>query len=373
MAELPEAPPSIAGWRVEEETLRFLDRVLGRGADLRNSLLAGFQISRHAARLLFRAKTLLLVVALLVTVRVIGQVLQTRAIFAKTPDLQMQMLQRNEAHYTLGQLWLAGIHQRSPVGYLVQEFDSPLEQVTRLFSPFVGIIFMPRMMGSVQPGWKYLYLGLLWPLAMGLITIPMEVFVLVAFLVWLSHLTGKEEAKSWRELIWSSYKPLLAFTFVIGIGLEILSSLPFFFQPENSSAASLNNLYNLVAHVIFQRWLLPLTLFLVTLAPFAIIARNLGAWGGVKAGMRLLWQKRWALLGVFVIYRVIYEIILILRLALPAGGTRFALGLTPTTLHIWFFFLLFALLGLWLAMCFMLLVMPEQQHIETPISADERG
>ena len=105
------------------------------------------------------------------------------------------------------------------------------------------------------------------------------------------------------------------------------------------------------------------------LAPITIVGRNLGAWGGVKAGAQILWKYGWAFLAIFVIYRVIFEIITFASLA-SSESLRFSVitNFWGYSLSTWITDLALAFLGLWLAMCFMLLVLPKQEVAKDAIT-----
>jgi hypothetical protein len=97
---------------------------------------------------------------------------------------------------------------------------------------------------------------------------------------------------------------------------------------------------------------------LLILAPFAIVAQNTGAWRGISQGLRLLGRNALALIGLFVISWIGYQVLLLcdaaawLPGALDSWFIRFSLpGLT--IFWSWVHWVGMALLGLWVAYAFM--------------------
>ena len=123
---------------------------------------------------------------------------------------------------------------------------------------------------------------------------------------------------------------------------------------------TLNNFTILISLDVFSSWIMPLALLALTLAPFTIVARNLGAWGGVRLGARILWQKRWVALGLFVVYRVIREVIQVAGLWQSYGMAPLDRPSVESHVVLWVVTLAQAFLGLWLAMAFTMLVATDQ-------------
>jgi len=93
-------------------------------------------------------------------------------------------------------------------------------------------------------------------------------------------------------------------------------------------------------------------------APFAIVARGVGAWRGFVEGLRL-WRRHWpTVVAIFVLFRVGWELIAVWNSAAPweRGWRTLRGGLSsPPTMLLWSWVgaVAVALLGLWLAYGFM--------------------
>jgi len=369
-AEPPPPPPKVAGWRVEEKTARGFS---GFKADF----TAGLHIACRAARITFRARKLLLFVILLVTLYLLGCVVSTRAYLARNPQLLQHLLLHPPEQASVAERWLAGIHRRHPLDYLIQGFDSPLAKAADVSPPWLGALTSPLMMQQqrlwgreVKWDFQSIYWIFLFPLWQSVIVLIIDTLIVVGLLGWLFALASGTRPKRYREYLKNHYTSVLAITLLAYICFWIVFSLPpqvaelfrplFDYYGYEGRLESLQRIFQFIAFDLFSAWLFPLALLLLAPAPFAIVARNLGAWGGVKTGARILWQRRWAFLALFFIYRVIYEVIQVAQLSLPS--TRYLLlRADPASLLLWPVYLAFALLGLWLAMAFMLLIMPARE------------
>jgi len=102
----------------------------------------------------------------------------------------------------------------------------------------------------------------------------------------------------------------------------------------------------------------PLVVMALMFAPFAIVARGVGAWRGFVEGLQV-WRRQWAtVLVLFVLYRVGWELIAVWSSAAPweKGWRTLRGGLSsPPTMLLWSWVgaVAVALLGLWLAYAFM--------------------
>ncbi|NIM04331.1 MAG: hypothetical protein GTO55_00700 [Armatimonadetes bacterium] len=366
----PIPPPTIAGWRVEEKTLTFFRCFSGA----REGLQAGFQVARQAARITFRAKRLLLVVFLMITVSWVGEIALARVYRTSMPEAFRKALASPPEETSLGERWSDRIHQQAPLSYLQQEFNSPLSKASSAAHPWLDLFTSPLIMRQIswdsQKGlstWDTIFWLWLFPLWDTGITLAVGTLILVGLLVWLLALARGTRPSRFRDSLKSHYLPVFVILLLPTMAIHIVFAVPqtiqylypLFYDSDSTLPlhilAFIDQISRFIAYVLFSAWVFPLALLLLTLAPFAIVDRNLGAWGGVKAGVRILWQKRWAFLASFICYRLLYELIYIARLALPTRDYRL-LAFFPSSIAFWPIYLAFGFLGLWLAMTFALLI-----------------
>lgn len=372
VAEPPADIPRVAGLRVEAKTARLLSRVAGS----RESIAAVLQPAWTAAEITFHAKKLLLVVALLVTIGFAGNLALNHYLTQRfsSGGPPPPMPERG----SLPDRWVESLHHRTTLGYLLQDFYKPLQEVAGFFSPWVWMPFW--LLTSVnntssQPNSPQVLLQYLAWLVESVIVVFVAAAVLAGLLGWLRAIATRTPRRPWRAYLKAHYWPLLAVEVCVSMAIP-LTILPaqlaqlLSLRGESGWRALLNNAAEFLSYGLFARLLMPLALLLLVLAPFAIVARNLGAWGGVKAGARIIWQHRWIALGVFVVYRVLREIVQIAALALPPMRyvALFQYGLRPI-IGLWVVALAFAFLGLWLAMAFTMLVAAEKPAEQAADSA----
>jgi hypothetical protein len=166
----------------------------------------------------------------------------------------------------------------------------------------------------------------------------------LVYLLLLSLLIAAMRGGVWRArtALRVHYLPLLAWLFMVGFVEAGVGTAEMRWRPLTS---------------FMWGWVSPLTALAFVLAPFVIVGRGLGAWTGFKTGLRLLWWERWPLLGVFVCFRIAFEVLNIAGLMLPTDR-GWGLGPTPWPLLVerGAMTLLFGLLAMWLATAFMMLV-----------------
>jgi|GEM_PF-4369516 len=361
VAEEPGPPPRVAGWLVEEKTVASLQKLV----PFRQQFLSGLQIARRALNLTIGAKRLLVLVALLITLSHIGHIVSTQLSLERLPEAirrQRESPSPKEAP-SLGERWQGRFHSRSLFAYLLQEFDSPLTGIssfTVVWLQIPAVLIWEDELGGREiqetaPSLAFWIYGILsGPAAFGL-----NLLIFVGLLGWLSSLAQFAQPKSWGAYLKAHFWSIFLFGLIYALGTSLLF-LPsqlfrFFSAPEGLQAAADG------ARQIGYRLVFPFAGILLMLAPFAMVSRNLGAWGGVKVGIKILWEKKWILLGVFLVYRVVYEILLVIGLGFPFPR-ELNYGFWQRVLFgsgSWLVTLAFALLGLWLAMGFTLLVQPE--------------
>jgi hypothetical protein len=145
---------------------------------------------------------------------------------------------------------------------------------------------------------------------------------------------------------------------LIGVGFAMLAMefqlLTQHFLPWGTHSERLDAALAALNNFAFQ--VLPAFLgLLLMLAPFVIMARGAGWWRGIVEGLRLL-RRYWpAVIAVFIIFRVGWEVLVVWD-ALSPWETNWATGLSsPPTMLLWSWVgtAALALLGLWVAYALM--------------------
>jgi hypothetical protein len=371
--EAPAPPPRVAGWLVEEKTAASLQKLLPFRRDFR----AGMETAREAMGLIWGAKKLMLLVLLLMLLSFLGSVAQTQVVmsqFRKSNRDFSEFQFPDTTKPSLAENWLRQFRSHGVSGYLVGDFDAPLAKYGAPFTSWLATLDIaivgPKIFPQNQPpiSWRILFGWWPFPLTFFL-GFFLNAFIIVGLLGWLQAAVKKKSPEPWRAYWKAHYWPVLVFNVCYVLALQIIF-VPVQLQYELRNAPVLGTFSAWLSDFAI-RPLIPLIQAAVVLAPFMIVAQGLGAWSGVKAGVRRLWEKKWALLAIFLCYRVIYEIVQIIMLALPSpGGPGIIAGLRmQASPPMWFSQLATTFLGLWLAMSFILLVQPKVEP-ETALEAD---
>jgi hypothetical protein len=335
VGEQPPQPPHLAGWRIEPNSARYLVGIMNFPASFR----LGLRLARQAAGLMFRNWKLLLVVLALAVIYWGGTFYLMR-----NPNYswrwQEQQLPGTSAHH----LSFSSINAQG-LAHLTQSYAQPLGSTTSFLGPWALLLTKPDYSGSAHKELSFEggFGILLWLLGI-------LIFVLI-----LGHIkavvTGTKRESHWSYLD-HHYVPILLLQLIVMLVID-----------------------NLVAPELFRFGVisqynpfLPLSWLVLILAPYAIVGLDLGWWKGFKASLYILWKYLVAMAALWLIY--IVASVIIMQIA--------AWELDLTTPHYDFnllglFYdirrpplsaaLLGAMLGLWLAFCFMLLVLKDRQQM----------
>ena len=370
VAEPPTDAPRVAGLQVETVTPRYLSRFAG----LRAGFAAGIQLARTAAQMTLRQKKLLLIIALLVSFWFVGSLAPCGgfAVKVRKSDSGMQLATMPVDSGSLLERWWKQVHFSIPLRYLLQDFHGPLDNVAGFLNSWIGLPFLVLVAAKnsqvVLDPYQYNALqsflqSLLW-LGYSLLAGAVAAAVLAGLLGWLRAIITGTPRRPWRAYLTDHYWPLFTLSLCVTLGIRLPMFPPEITQLLVSGPVdwrnTLNDFTHFISHDVFSSWIMPLALLALTLAPFAIVARNLGAWGGVKAGVRILWQNKWVSLGLFVVYRVIREVIQLISLWRSYGIATLDQPSIHSQVALWAITLAQAFLGLWLAMAFTLLVAAEK-------------
>jgi hypothetical protein len=346
--EAPASPPQIAGIRLEPQT----DAAL---RPLRGGFLQGIRIAWQAISLVCRARPLLGIVLILAWLYFVGNTWQTywlqmsgRQLFIGGSDYLNDAVREN----------LAKDFRFSPEKALIRNFSAPLARPANFFFPILSTWL--QLSGSESDEWSVSSLVLFILLA------PISVMLLAVILEQLGAEARQSQARSLQELMSFHFLPLLPFVLIMNLELFDVLSRKWVFA----------------GNVMIESWagkevVLGVNLLLVA-APFAIVNRRLGLWGGIKAALGIFVRKFWSLAALFSCYGIGFVVIggmvrgIGFLMANPMWGFDAWDRGTVLLLAIVLYFAQ-ALLGLWLAACFTLLVTPGEGGRETGSPGTEMG
>jgi hypothetical protein len=348
-----------------------------------SQMSSGLTIAGRAVRRLQRSPRLLMVAMALITVHFGGiafhdwterrtdSELRNRPIAERATRLPAssghRSLEGNAAWAR--RRWISGLKHTPWWDYILVPTSGFMVDLNSQIDPYAWIDSLATLgaskQGREQPDRWYRTWRL--PLAF----LPIRALLLAVLLGWLAeYARGEEPPESryhararygplrasdggwshlWRDYVRNRYAPLLAFL-LIGFALTTMS--PYLLLIVWWAGARGDALWET------SLWVPYATAVLMMLAPYMIVGRKLGAWGGLKAGVVALWQRGWTLLVLFVIYRVVQEAIFCTQLAGPRARDGYwdsgAVYMWQGMIH-----LLQGLLGFWLAMALMMLVIKD--------------
>jgi hypothetical protein len=189
---------------------------------------------------------------------------------------------------------------------------------------------------------------MLWWIAVWMSDYPIRLLIVVGLLGWLADRANGLAPRRFRDYVRLHSLPVVIMYFCLTLALVVTTGPLLYFTRDFSTSQ-----WGAAAWF----WVTFLPLALLTLAPFAIVGRGLGAWGGAKVGVALLWRNRVSLLGVFALGWLAQEALRVLTMAVPP--LQYVWVSSPerplAILH-WPVRVALALVGLWLAAAFTLVV-----------------
>jgi len=169
--------------------------------------------------------------------------------------------------------------------------------------------------------------------------------VLVGFLGWIRDRDRPAALSGWPHYWRAHYLPVLSIWLLLAVWLTLLQTL------AGMRIAGASAIIYDAANVVL---LAPFVALM--LAPFVVVCRSVGARAGIAEGWRLLCANWAALLMLFVLFRVGYEVLAIWEAIVPwfRGAWRLGFHMGPVAMPwLWVDRAGAALLGLWLAYAFM--------------------
>jgi len=307
----------------------------------------------------------------LVTLSSIGQMVQFHFLYAARLNPNIVIPETPADDVSFLEEWLNRLKNEISARKLGGDFSTPLAKPTGAAAPWVYALTTRQMqryltgMSSRDKSsrWRGSVMSNLLALWEGILLGGISALLEAVLLGWLFAVAAGTAIRKWSNYIKSYFMPLFVLGLCIFMGWGIITmplQLLDYFGSHTIRPGSLETLRTIFYSVI--PWLFFFALIILALAPFAIVGRNLGAWGGVKAGARILWQRGWTFLALLIGYRVVYEIILMIIGSLPTlSRTVMFTNLPLYSVTSWVLNMGLALLGLWLAMCFTMLVLPKQE------------
>ena len=320
----------------------------------------------HAARQFRRCPALAVAVVVLSTLAFASDMFSREwALRRYYPDLARAVHQPTPSKATFVTRWAqpyrhGGLYPVlfAPVG----QFARPLRPAT---APADGLILVlwwrlspPERAFRFRP-WRDAGLALLFLVPS---VVASSVF-LVVLLGWIRDSNRRLRMRDWPRYWKAYYAPVLPVAMIPAVwqAMPLLTILLHFFPFSWAWSMTEGNLLSELAAggVGFAADVLRELLFLgppvaVMLAPYVVVARNVGAWKGIVEGLRLLGRHWLALVTLFVLYRIGYEVVAVWNALSPWPTERRALTLTIPVPVLWVGVgeIGLALLGLWVAYAF---------------------
>jgi len=238
----------------------------------------------------------------------------------------------------------------------MRDFSAPLAKPTSFYSPW--ILALSHIFTS--PGIYYqlkfqetIYSVLCIPLT------AIDSMIFIMLLSWLRAVIMRTKPRYWKDSIRAYFWPVFLFSLIINLTFDL-------------GAYNWRDYVGLIeVHGWRWYWISAFVNPLLVLAPFAMVNHNFGLWKGVKAAARIIWENPWTFLTLFITYGVVFNILRGLTIFLNALVGESLPHDLNANYDQWValagctaLYLALALLGLWLAMCFTLLVMPKQEASE---------
>jgi hypothetical protein len=321
-------------------------------------LIAELPLAIRAAQQLRRRPGIALAVVFLASFAFLSNLLSTEIMAARgvyptsLRDLYLRSLE-TRPRLSFFERWLAKYERPGlalffgPLG----SFQSPLAPSERLADGWMRLLVVPVALRAFPtrsepaspriPG-----IALSWLSVLLMVAVHILVFVALvgSMLSSATRVTSDTIRQSWRAHYW----PVFAVAFIGFVAVNSLQSSYVWLWPRVSDLPFADGLDTVVRVVVAA------VAIALMLAPFAIMTRGVGWRRGILDGLSLL-RRRWlALVTLFVLYRIGYEVVSVWRLLSPWPIERRALTLTipAPVVWVWVGEIGFALLGLWVAYAF---------------------
>jgi hypothetical protein len=301
--------------------------------------LYGFSLARRAGRMLIRRPSLTLAVLLLASLTWLSDMGAYETYLRRyEPEKLHQARSAPWAGVSFTELW-ASRYRHVPIGHMLIQplysYTRPLGQTTGLLSRWIAIPMVPLLGDPLAPRLQ----RFVSTLAGGGALAAAGVLFLVGLLGWVRDSDRRLRLAAWPSYWRTHYAPVFLVALIGAALMALQYGGPWWWRP----LAGVVTLAQTAASIALM------------LAPFAIVAGGVGAGRGIAEGLRLLGRHWLALVVLFIVFRVPYELLSMwmtlaqLHLSEPMLISRPSASL----LWMWPNYLGSALLGLWLAHAFM--------------------
>jgi len=311
-------------------------------------------VALRAARQLRARPAVLLAVLLLTSGGVIGRIVASEMMLRRDSYPGYRERQRSaggverQPNIPFAERWLMR-YQRDAAGALVMEplaaFYAPLRQPTHLADRWLGASITPLVPRSDEvPSWRIALLML----SVVVPTAVVGTLIFVGLVGWMRSGNRRLAVADLRHYWRAYYGPALAVA-LVGVAAYSVLQTPAYFR---SGPAWIYQ--TPLAYLLFRLLMRALGVALM-LAPFVVVVRGVGARKAIVEGWGLLGSRWLALVTLFALYRVGYELLNLWQALAPWPAYRslLHLNLPGPLMWSWVHDLGMALLGLWLAYAFM--------------------
>ena len=325
--------------------------------------LRGFALARDAARQITGRPGLTLAVLLLASLALLSDT-AARETYVRLykPDVLRREQRRMPPRETVVQRWARGYQQRyvvvvdSVLWRPLRRYVAPLGRTTSVLEGWVSWAaraakpVLKNRWHRTSPWFLLAMLGF------GTATAVGSTLFLVGVLGWLRDRDRRVSISAWPRYWRAHYAPVVA----VVLMLAVWQALRYIPRSHWSALVGVFDSFGRVGIVVGAALIeavLVAPLVALMLAPFVMVARGLGVRAGIVESLRLL-RRYWpALIVLFLIFRLGYELLTIWWLLLwPRFIQPLLITITrPTSalLWLWAHYAAIALLGLWLAHAFM--------------------
>jgi len=223
----------------------------------------------------------------------------------------------------------------------LRTFRSPLSPATGVANGWIGLLaasfFFPRREMGPWRAAPYTVL-------IAALRTVLHVLIFVALVGWIKDQNRRPAVADLRRYWRAYYGPALAVE-LIGLAAYSVLQMPIYI-PSWQSWIFRTPLAYLMIRVLMRALAVAFML-----APYVVVARGVGAWNAIIEGLRLLGRRWFALVTLFVLYWVGYEVLNLWEALAPwpAYRTYLSLSIPAPVLWVWVSEIGLALLGLWVA------------------------
>jgi len=318
-------------------------------------LISELPLALRAAYRLRGRPSIALAVLILASVGFFTRVVNSEAMMRRLyPDYhtrqQVAYASQTASAIPFSERWLGPYRGDPTLGLLFQPFMSfapPLSRAEAVVDGAIRLLRTPFVppLDAVSPPARAKVMAVVGWLTLALI-VAVHALVFVALVGWMAQGSPRPDMREfagfWRSHYW-----------------RVLAVLVIAFIAENATRMPLQGVWSrasqsaVLAIACYVAAAVPVAALM--LAPFVVVGQGVGWAPGILEGVRLLGRRWLALVTLFVLYRVGYEVIAVWKALSPwaAYQTYLSLNMPAPLMWTWAGEMCFALLGLWLAYAFL--------------------